>query len=91
MKYLKKFESFKINEGIQEDLIVALYKELTELKREKGYFSVDDYYNLMSERKMDKRMADEIFHELVGEKEFGFEDEPEDDVDDNILPKYNLN
>jgi hypothetical protein len=91
MKYLKKFESFKINEGIQEDLIEALYKELTELKKEKGYFSVDDYYNLMSERKMDKRMADEIFHELVGEKEFGFEDEPEDDVDDSILPKYNLN
>jgi len=90
MKYLKKFESFKINEGIQEDLVETLYKELTELKEEKGYFSVDDYYNLMSKRNLDKGMTEDIFHELVG-KGFGFEDEPEDDEDASILPKYNLN
>ena len=61
-----------------EDLVEALYKELTELKNEKGYFSVDDYYNLMSKRNLDKGMTEEIFHELVG-MGFGFEDEKEDE------------
>ena len=93
MKYLKKFESFKINEGLTEDLVEALYKELTELKIKKKYFSFDDYYNLMDERKLDKGMQEEILHKLVG-KGFGFEDEKEDydDNDDIILPSsYNLN
>ena len=90
MKYLKKFEG--LNEAqlpFVDSLKRVAKNQLSILKEEKGFLSVDDYYKFMGEY-FHVTFIEDLFHELVGEG-FGFEDEPEDDEDDSILPTYNLN
>lgn len=92
MKYLKKFEGMNEDESGSKSFVDSLKRvaknQLSILKEEKGFLSVDDYYKFMGEY-FHVTLIEDLFHELVGEG-FGFEDEPEDD-DDSILPTYNLN
>jgi len=93
MKYLKKFEGMNEDESGSKSFVDSLKRvaknQLSILKEEKGFLSVDDYYKFMGEY-FHVTLVEDLFHELVGEG-FGFEDEPEDDEDDSILPTYNLN
>ena len=93
MKYLKKFEGMNEDESGSKSFVDSLKRvaknQLSILKEEKGFLSVDDYYKFMGEY-FHVTLVEDLFHELVGEG-FGFEDEPEDDGDDSIIPTYNLN
>ena len=89
MKYLKKYEGMNGSESFIDSLKRVAKTELTRLKEEKGFLSVDDYYKFMG-KYFHATLVEDLFHELVGEG-FDFQDEPEDDVDDTILPSYNLN
>ena len=93
MKYLKKCEGMNEDESGSKSFVDSLKRvaknQLSILKEEKGFLSVDDYYKFMGEY-FHVTLIEDLFHELVGEG-FDFEDEPEDDGDDMILPSFNLN
>jgi hypothetical protein len=89
MKYLKKYEGSNDPKSFIDSLKRVAKNQLSILKEEKGFLSVDDYYKFMG-KYFQVTLVEDLFHELVGEG-FGFEDEPEDDGDDSIIPTYNLN
>ena len=93
MKYLKKFEGMNEDGSGSKSFVDSLKRvaknQLSILKEEKGFLSVDDYYKFMGEY-FHVTLIEDLVHELVGEG-FDFEDEPEDDGDDMILPSFNLN
>ena len=65
MKWIKLYEEFT-NDSMQDLLTDALEEEIKAAIKKNGHFSAEDYYALMKSRKLDDRMADEIFHDLVG-------------------------
>lgn len=80
MKWIKLYEEF--TGDIQDMITDQLEVEIRAKIEANGHFSADEYYALTKSRKLDDRMADEIFHELVGrgirfgdEAEQVFEDE----------------
>lgn len=64
MKWIKLYEEF--TNDIQDMLTDALEEEIKAVIKKNGHFSAEDYYALTKSRKLDDRMADEIFHDLVG-------------------------
>ena len=64
MKWIKLYEEF--TNDIQDMLTDALEEEIKAAIKKIGHFSTEDYYTLTKSRKLDDRMADEIFHDLVG-------------------------
>ena len=65
MKWIKLYEEFT-NDSMQDLLTDALEEEIKAAIKKIGHFSTEDYYALTKSRKLDDRMADEIFHDLVG-------------------------
>ena len=65
MKWIKLYEEFT-NDSMQDLLTDALEEEIKAAIKKNGHFSTEDYYALTKSRKLDDRMADEIFHDLVG-------------------------
>ena len=65
MKWIKLYEEFT-NDSMQDLLTDALEEEIKAAIKKIGHFSTEDYYTLTKSRKLDDRMADEIFHDLVG-------------------------
>ena len=64
MKWIKLYEEF--TNDIQDMLTDALEEEIKAVIKKNGHFSAEDYYALTKSRKLYDRMADEIFHDLVG-------------------------
>ena len=64
MKWIKLYEEF--TNDMQDLLTDALEEEIKAVIKKNGHFSAEDYYTLTKSRKLDDRMADEIFHDLVG-------------------------
>ena len=64
MKWIKLYEEF--TNDMQDLLTDALEEEIKAVIKKNGHFSAEDYYALTKSRKLDDRMADEIFHDLVG-------------------------
>ena len=89
MKYLKKFEGMNDPKSFIDSLKRVAKNQLSILKEEKGFLSVDDYYKFMA-KYFHVTLVEDLLHELVDEG-FGFEDEPEDGDEGIILPPYNLN
>jgi len=65
MKWIKLYEEFT-NDSMHDMLLNSLEKEIREIIAKEGHFSMDDYYALVKSRKLDDKMADDIFHDLVG-------------------------
>lgn len=65
MKWIKLYEEFT-NDSMHDMLLNSLETEIREIIAKEGHFSMDDYYALVKSRKLDDRMADDIFHDLVG-------------------------
>ena len=65
MKWIKLYEEFT-NDSMHDLLTDALEEEIKAAIKKNGHFSTEDYYTLTKSRKLDDRMADEIFHDLVG-------------------------
>lgn len=80
MKWIKLYEEFT-NDSMQDLLTDALEEEIKAVIKKNGHFSAKDYYALMKSRKLDDRMADEIFHDLVG-RGIGFSDGEEIIIED---------
>ena len=79
MKWIKLYEEF--TNDIQDMLTDALEEEIKAAIKKNGHFSAKDYYALTKSRKLDDRMADEIFHDLVG-RGIGFSDGEEIIIED---------
>jgi hypothetical protein len=79
MKWIKLYEEFA--NDIQDMLTDALEEEIKAAIKKNGHFSAKDYYALTKSRKLDDRMADEIFHDLVG-RGIGFSDGEEIIIED---------
>lgn len=80
MKWIKLYEEFT-NDSMQDMITDALEKEIKAAIEKNGHFSTEDYYTLTKSRKLDDRMADEIFHELVS-RGIGFGDGEEIIIED---------
>jgi hypothetical protein len=80
MKWIKLYEEFT-NDSMQDLLTDALEEEIKAAIKKNGHFSAEDYYALTKSRKLDDRMADEIFHDLVG-RGIGFSDGEEIIIED---------
>lgn len=79
MKWIKLYEEF--TNDMQDLLTDALEEEIKAAIKKNGHFSAEDYYALTKSRKLDDRMADEIFHDLVG-RGIGFSDGEEIIIED---------
>lgn len=80
MRYLKTFESHRRTD-IHKDIAVDILAYLKEIKKEKGYYTYDEYVDYMKDRGADSEMIDSVMHHLV-DMGFDFDKEPEEDLPD---------
>lgn len=84
MKYLKTFESYRDDKGLAREIAEDLFPRLTQIRNEKGIFTIGMFDNYMEERGGDMRLTDEVISELVN---MGFDfDADDDDVEFDFVP-----
>lgn len=93
MKNLMTFESFNPMErtNYAEEIAKDLLPRLVEIRKEKGTFTEQDFFNYVEDKGMDKEMADSVFHYIVNKgDEIGFSFDSEDDEYDEEIGEIYL-
>jgi hypothetical protein len=93
MKNLMTFESFNPMErtNYAEEIAKDLLPRLVEIRKGKGTFTEQDFFNYVEDKGMTKEMSDSVFHYIVNKgDEIGFAFDSEDEEDEEEIGEIYL-